>query len=164
VDAGALVREVVELLAPPPNVVIEVQPDLPVVDAERVPLQQVFMNLIGNAVKYAGAAREDVRVRVECRSRRDAYEFSVADNGPGIAPEYHERVWGIFQTLQARDKVEGTGIGLSVVKKIVETRGGHVWIESTAGEGDHAGATFYFTWPKTAQAPRVSGEPTGPHT
>jgi signal transduction histidine kinase len=155
VDTGALVREVVELLAPPPNVAIEVQPELPTVDAERVPLQQVFMNLIGNAVKYAGAVRDDVRVRVGWRSVRDAYEFTVADNGPGIAPEYHERVWGIFQTLQPRDKVEGTGIGLSVVKKIVETRGGHAWIESPAGDG----AAFHFTWPKT---PRVSTEPTEP--
>jgi signal transduction histidine kinase len=68
----------------------------------------------------------------------------VSDNGPGIAPEYHERIWGIFQTLAPRDKVEGTGIGLSVVKKIVESRGGRVSLESEPGHG----ATFRFTWPK----------------
>jgi signal transduction histidine kinase len=118
---------------------------MPTVEAERVPLQQVFMNLIGNAVKYTRATRPDVRVQVGWRSLRDEVEFTISDNGAGIAPEYHERIWGIFQTLQARDKVEGTGIGLSVVKKIVETRGGRAWVESPPGEG----ATFHFTWPKT---------------
>jgi signal transduction histidine kinase len=73
------------------------------------------------------------------------WEFSVADNGPGIAPEYHARIWVIFQTLRARDEVEGTGIGLSVVKKIVETRGGSVRVESAVGQG----ATFFFTWPRS---------------
>jgi light-regulated signal transduction histidine kinase (bacteriophytochrome) len=145
VDTGALVHDIVELLAPGPGVTVDVQPEMPTVDAERVPLQQVFLNLINNAVKYTRAARADVQVRVGWRSTRDAFEFTVADNGPGIAPEYHERIWGIFQTLQPRDQVEGTGIGLSVVKKIVETRGGTAWVESTEG----AGSTFRFSWPKT---------------
>ena len=101
------------------------------------------MNLVGNAVKHARAERPDVRVRVAWRPTRGGYEFVVSDNGPGIAPEYHERIWGIFQTLQARDKVGGTGIGLSVVRKIVETRGGEAWLESAPGEG----AAFHFTWP-----------------
>jgi signal transduction histidine kinase len=144
VDTGALAREVVELLALAPNVTVEIPPDMPTVEAERVPLQQVFLNLVGNAVKYSAAARPDPHVRLGWRSVREAWEFSVADDGPGIPPEYHERIWGIFQTLQARDKVEGTGIGLSVVKKIVETRGGRAWVESAPNEG----ATFRFTWPK----------------
>jgi signal transduction histidine kinase len=71
------------------------------------------------------------------------WEFSVEDNGPGIAPEYHERIWGLFQTLRARDEMENTGIGLSVVKKSVEARGGRAWLRSTPGRG----ATFLFTWP-----------------
>lgn len=149
VDTGALVREVVELLAPGEGVEVEVQPEMPTVEAERVPLQQVFMNLVGNAVKYTRASRPDTRVRVEWRGTRDGYEFTVSDNGPGIAPEYHERIWGIFQTLQARDKVEGTGIGLSVVRKIVESRGGEVWVESAPGEG----AAFHFTWPRGTPQP-----------
>ena len=154
VDTGALVHEVVELLAPGEGVQVEVEPDMPTLEAERVPLQQVFMNLIGNAVKYGRGARKDVRVRVEWRPVRDAYQFTVADNGPGIAPEYHDRIWGIFQTLQARDKVEGTGIGLSVVRKMVESRGGEVWVRSAAGEG----AEFHFTWPR---APRAANPFTG---
>jgi PAS domain S-box-containing protein len=154
VDTGALVREVVELLSVGEGVEVEVEPDMPTLEAERIPLQQVFMNLVGNAVKYGRGAGKDVLVRVEWRPVRDAYEFTVADDGPGIAPEYHERIWGIFQTLQARDKVEGTGIGLSVVRKIVESRGGEVWLRSAAGEG----AAFHFTWPR---APRAAITSTG---
>jgi PAS domain S-box-containing protein len=145
VDVDQLVHDVVELLAPGESVTTELPAGMPTVESERVPLQQVFMNLIGNAVKFTRAARPDPVVRVTWRDNGDAYEFSVSDNGPGIAPEYHERIWAIFQTLEARDKVEGTGIGLSVVKKIVEARGGRVWLESSAG----AGATFHFTWRKT---------------
>src|SRR5690606_29316584 len=109
-----------------------------------VPLQQVFLNLIANGVKYAGADRDEALVSVDWRDLDDAFEFAVQDDGPGIAPEFHERIWGIFQTLAARDKVEGTGIGLSVVKKIIEARGGRVSLESAPG----GGATFRFTWPK----------------
>ena len=95
-------------------------------------------------------------MRVTWRDAGDAYEFAVADNGAGIAPEFHERIWGIFQTLEARDKVEGTGIGLAVVRKIVESRGGRAWVESVPGEG----ATFRFTWPKLPEALHSEGAPT----
>lgn len=147
VEIGALVREVIELLAPPPEVTIELPERFPTLEAERVPLQQVFMNLIGNAVKYSRAARPDAAIRIAWRDDGDAFEFAVSDNGPGIAPEYHDRIWGIFQTLAARDKVEGTGIGLSVVKKIVESRGGKVSLASAPNEG----ATFRFAWPKVSK-------------
>ncbi|WP_437778333.1 PAS domain S-box protein [Sorangium sp. So ce1097] len=142
VDAGQVLSDVVELIAPAPEARVEVSPDLPVLRTERVPLQQVFMNLISNALKHA--RRADVRVRVGHRDAGQHHEFFVEDNGPGIAPELHDRVWGLFQTLEARDKVEGTGIGLSVVKKIVESRGGRIWIDSSPGQG----ATFRFTWQK----------------
>jgi light-regulated signal transduction histidine kinase (bacteriophytochrome) len=148
IDTGALVREVIELLAPAGDVVIDVPSDMPTIDAERVPLQQVFMNLISNAVKYTRVERPDVRIQVGWRAGRESYEFFVRDNGPGIAPEYHERVWGIFQTLQARDKVEGTGIGLAVVKRIIESRGGSVWLESSPGNG----STFGFSWPRFSRS------------
>ena len=142
VDTGALAREVIELLAPPDDATVTIVGDMPRLRTERLPLQQVLLNLIGNALKYAGAG---ARVTV---SSADAdvpgyVTFAVADNGPGIAPEYHEKVWGIFQTLQPRDKVEGTGIGLALVRKIVEHRGGRAWIESSPGQG----ATFAFLWP-----------------
>ena len=139
IDTGTLVREVAELLSLPAEVRIDIAPDLPTLTTERLPLQQVLLNLIGNAVKYSGAA---CVVRIEAQPDGHRYAFRVIDNGPGISPQFHERVWGIFQTLQPRDKVEGTGIGLALVKKIVEGRGGRVWLESSEGHG----ATFGFTW------------------
>jgi signal transduction histidine kinase len=140
VDTRALVQEVIDLLAAP-NATYDLA-EMPIFETTALPLQQVFMNLIGNAVKYA--SRLAPAVRVDSRDAGKFYEFSVADNGPGISPEYHDRIWGIFQTLEARDKVEGTGIGLSLVQKLVEGNGGRAWVESTPGQG----ATFRFLWPK----------------
>jgi PAS domain S-box-containing protein len=143
VDTGALVRETIELIAPPASITIEIAEDMPQVTAEKVPLQQVFMNLLGNAIKHAG--KTDPKVGIGWEESGPFYEFFVSDNGQGIAPQYHERIFGIFQTLEARDKVEGTGIGLSVVQKIVDAKGGRVWVESDIGKG----AKFKFLWPKT---------------
>jgi GAF domain-containing protein/CheY-like chemotaxis protein/two-component sensor histidine kinase len=142
VAVDKLLVEVIELSSAPESARIEIGPDMPVLVTERVPLQQVFMNLVGNALKHA--KRADPHVRVNVLDRGDTYQFSIQDNGPGIAPEYHQRIWGIFQTLEPRDTVEGTGIGLSVVKKIVESKRGSAWVEAQLG----AGATFHFTWPK----------------
>ncbi len=142
VDTGALAREVVDLLALPGGAEVAVQEGMPVLTTERLPLQQVLMNLIGNAVKYGGEAE----ARVEVSARRTAereWEFAVRDHGPGIAPEFHERIFAVFQTLEPRDRVESTGIGLSIVKKLVESRGGRVWVESAPGEG----SVFRFVWP-----------------
>jgi signal transduction histidine kinase len=143
VDVGQLVQEVQELLSPPSGLfAVTVTPDLPRVTAVRAPFQQIWMNLLGNAFKHA--RREGAEIRIGAVDRGTAWEFAVGDNGPGIAPQYHQRVFGIFQTLTARDKLEGTGIGLATVKKLVESEGGRVWVESEAGRG----ATFRFTWPK----------------
>jgi GAF domain-containing protein len=142
VAVARLLSEVIELSAAPVDARIEVAPGMPELRTERVPLQQVFMNLIGNALKHA--KRADPIVHVDVKEAGHTFEFSVRDNGPGIAPEFHERIWGIFQTLESRDTVEGTGIGLSVVRKIVESKGGRAWVESAQGHG----AKFSFTWPK----------------
>ncbi|WP_164018989.1 GAF domain-containing protein [Pyxidicoccus trucidator] len=141
-DVGKVLHELIELVAPRPPAVLEVEGELPALYSERVPFQQVLMNLITNALKHA--RREDARVVVSAAEDGELCRFTVTDNGPGIAPEFHERIWGIFQTLEARDKVEGTGIGLAVVKKVVESRGGRAWVESSPG----AGAKFHFTWPR----------------
>jgi PAS domain S-box-containing protein len=145
VDAGKLVEEVVDLLAPPPSVRVEIAPGLPVLLAEKLPLQQVLQNLIGNAIKYT--RRADAHVRVSAEDAGDMIDFAVSDNGPGIPAEYHERIFGLFQTLEARDKIEATGIGLSIVQKTVDSRGGRIRIDSEVGKG----TTFHFTWPKTPQ-------------
>ena len=142
VDVGALVDEVADLLAPPATTIITVQPGMPSVRTTRLDLQQVFQNLLNNAIKHG--QRADLRINVGWRDTGQFYEFSVSDNGPGIASQYHERVFVMFQTLAARDKVEGTGLGLSLVKKIVEYQGGRIWLESSEGQG----AIFRFTWPK----------------
>jgi PAS domain S-box-containing protein len=146
VDVRALLRDVVDLLGGPAaaSVVIAAVP-FPALLTDRAALQQVFMNLISNAIKHGSdAATGQLQVEVSATPSDDQsiWTFTVADNGPGIAPDYHERIWGIFQTLQSRDKIEGAGIGLSIVKKIVEAQGGQVWIESVPGQG----ARFSFTW------------------
>jgi PAS domain S-box-containing protein len=142
VDLNVLLKEVVDLMDPPEGVTIEVAENLPTVTTERLRIQQVFMNLIGNGIKHRG--NQNVTIRVTCQPAAGGYEFTVADNGPGIPPEYHEKIFVIFQTLVARDKVEGTGVGLALVKKIVENHGGAIRVESKPGEG----AKFIFTWPK----------------
>ncbi|HEY0705680.1 MAG TPA: ATP-binding protein, partial [Polyangia bacterium] len=147
VDVRALLRDVVDLLGKPATDTVAIADvPFPALMTDRAALQQVFMNLISNAIKHAGATAGD-RLRVEVRAApsldQSSWTFTVSDNGPGIEADYHERIWGIFQTLQSRDKVEGAGIGLSIVKKIVEAQGGQVWVESTPGEG----ARFSFRWP-----------------
>jgi PAS domain S-box-containing protein len=146
VDVGALVQETVELLAPAAEVKVDIAPGMPTISSERVPLQQMFLNLIGNALKHA--RRDGALVTIAFADAGVFVDFSVRDNGPGIAAEFHQRIWGLFQTLEARDKVEGTGIGLSVVKKLAEVRGGKVWVESAPERG----AVFHFLWPKRNNA------------
>ncbi|MEL7351331.1 MAG: PAS domain S-box protein [Cyanobacteria bacterium P01_A01_bin.116] len=143
VDVSELLAEVIDFLGPLNKFSIEVAPGMPVLEAKRAPLMQIFSNLIGNAIKYHD--RADGHVQVSVRDEGAFYEFAVADDGPGIAPNYHEKVFTIFQTLQARDEVESTGIGLSIVKKAVTAEGGEVSLASALGEG----ATFRFTWPKS---------------
>ncbi|WP_287127513.1 ATP-binding protein [Candidatus Cyanaurora vandensis] len=142
VEVAQLLAEVIDTLAPAPGFTVMVGPGMPVFLAEQLPLEQVFANLIGNALKYHH--RKEGRVDISVAEQDDFYKFSVKDDGPGISPAFHEKIFVIFQTLQARDKVESTGIGLALVKKIVEGQGGRIWVESVLNQG----ATFNFTWPK----------------
>jgi light-regulated signal transduction histidine kinase (bacteriophytochrome) len=112
---------------------------LPVVNADPVQIRQVFQNLIDNAVKYRSA--EPPRVHIAAEQQNGEWIFSVKDNGIGIAPEYHEKIFQLFKRLHTRQKYSGTGIGLSLVKKIIERHGGRIWVDSAEGRG----ATFFFT-------------------
>jgi PAS domain S-box-containing protein len=136
-----MVHSVIDSLAPPRGFEVVVATDMPTLYTHQTALSQVFANLINNAIKHHD--QDQGRVVVGWRSQGDTIEFSVADDGPGIAPQYYDKIFTIFQTLKARDDFESTGIGLSVVKKIVESENGRIWLTSTLGQG----TTFYFTWP-----------------
>ena len=149
VDVGDLLRDIVELIHPPEGAIIQIAPGMPAARVQRQLLEQVFSNLIGNALKYA--RRADPRIDVGAAEADGYFEFCVTDNGPGIAPQFHERIWSLFQRLESQDEIEGTGLGLALVKKIVENQGGRAWVESRIGHG----ATFRFTWPVVPIAPVV---------
>jgi signal transduction histidine kinase len=150
VDTGALIAEVFELLGSPESFQLRLGEDLPRFVTLRVPLEQVFRNLLNNAIKHHD--RQAGEIRVSCRPSEIGYEFIVADDGPGIPQEHEERVFGLFQTLRSRDEVEGSGMGLAIVKKIVETYGGNIKLR----RNEPRGAAFYFTWPNEATMRRNS--------
>jgi signal transduction histidine kinase len=144
VDSAALVHDIVELLAPPAGFDIIMTDSLPVLRTERTPLETVFRNLLNNAIKHHHNPTAG-QVLVTAQIIDQWVHFAVSDNGPGIAPAFHERIFEIFKSLKPRDQVEGSGVGLAIVKKIVEMRGGIVTVVSEEGHG----ATFHFTWPAT---------------
>jgi signal transduction histidine kinase len=142
VNVQRLVREAVELIAPPEKFDVRIASDLPELVAPRIPLEQIFRNLIGNAVKHHD--RADGHIAIGWSDRGDSVEFSVADDGPGIAPEHHERVFRMFSTLKPRDDLEGSGMGLALIKKLLNAAGGSIRLES-----DGRGAIFRFAWPRS---------------
>jgi signal transduction histidine kinase len=150
-----LLREITDTLSMPEGFKLELPFFLPTLVTNRTQLQQVFTNLISNAIKYHDNPSAG-HIHIGCdEASGEFYRFSVQDDGPGIAPEYHERIFIIFQTLVERDALESTGVGLAIVKKIVERQGGRIWVESDEGQG----ATFYFTWPKQAVAAPTPAAP-----
>ena len=120
----------------------------PTLVTEKILLQQVLTNLISNAIKYHH--RPDGNITISLKEMDTMVEFTVTDDGPGIAPDYHERIFVIFQTLASRDTIESTGIGLSIVKKLVESQGCELSLTSELGKG----STFSFTWPKDSSQSR----------
>ncbi len=175
VELGQLLRDAVELAAPPAGVAVEVVGGFFPVAVGRIQLQQVVLNLVENAIKHGTPHGGVVRVtaatvtgpppgiahpdRTPSAARLGSesgwFRIGVRDDGPGIDPRYHERIFGLFQTLQPKDRVEGAGIGLAVVKKLVELQGGRVQVDSAEGQGTE----ISFTWPRQ---PRKRSAPSSP--
>jgi signal transduction histidine kinase len=128
------------------NVDLRVQSDLPTVVCDPVRIRQVFENLISNAIKYNQS--EAPIIEIACAQGSESYTFSVHDNGPGIDPKYHKKIFQIFQRLVLREEYEGTGVGLTICKKIVEGHGGLIWVDS---DGEGAGSTFSFSIPNSIE-------------
>ncbi len=141
VNLSQLLHETIDIIAAPNGIQIAIATDLPILWAEKTRMQQVFQNLIGNAVKYMG--KPEGKIYIGHSQKDDYWEFYVSDTGMGIESRHFDKVFQIFQTLVPRDQSESTGLGLAIVKKIVETYGGKIWLTSEVGKG----STFWFTLP-----------------
>ena len=146
IAGDALMRNIGELLAPT-GIVIRVSPSFARIQVRVMPLQQVLMNLIGNAIKHHDKSQGCIEVTTEDRGA--FYAFAVKDDGPGIPARFHQQIFKMFQTLRPKDQIEGSGMGLAMVRKHVELRGGTIVLESSEGMG----STFRFTWPKDQFTP-----------
>jgi len=136
------IPQIISMVSAPDNIEITIDNELPVVEFERTQIAQVFQNLLSNAIKYND--KPHAQIRIGCVEEADNWKFSVADNGRGIEQENYEKIFRIYQTLEPRNEFKSTGIGLTLVKKIIETYGGTIWVESKLGQG----STFFFTLPK----------------
>lgn len=143
VDTGRLVAEIVEYLSPPPNFVVECRSAMPILRAAKAPLEHIMQNLISNALKHHDRDRGTVAISARDLGRH--VEITVQDDGPGIDPAFQDRIFGMFQTLKPRDDVEGSGVGLAIVKKAVEANGGTIRVESAP---PRRGTAFLFSWRK----------------
>lgn len=140
VDLNQVLEDIQTLLHCPDHIEITLKKPMPVLMADRVKIQQLFQNLLSNAIRYCDKAQG--LIEIDWTQNDQTFTFWVRDNGIGIEEEYHDKVFKIFQSLNKHK--DSTGIGLSIVKKIVEMHGGDIWLDSTPGEG----TTFYFTLKK----------------
>lgn len=140
-DLNKFVPEIINMIVPPDNITITIENELPVIKCEEVHIMQIFQNLLINAIKYMD--KPQGRIKIGCVEDNNFWKFSVTDNGPGIEEKNFEKIFKIFQALPTSPDFEGTGVGLTVTKKIVELYKGKIWVESKIGEG----STFFFTLP-----------------
>lgn len=145
VDLNALVEAILVEIEPPSSIKITFGKNLPVVNCEKKLLSKLFRNILTNAVKFMD--KPEGHIKIDCADKYDFWEFSISDNGPGIAPQHFEKVLQLFQTLNDAQNGydDGIGLGLTIARKIVELYGGNIWISSELGQG----STFFFTLPKT---------------
>lgn len=142
INLNELMPQIIDMVSAPENIAIVVENELPVIESEQTRITWVFQILLSNAVKCID--KPQGRININCVEEGVCWKFSVADNGPGIEEGHFEKISQAFQTLSPQEKFESTSIGLSLVKKIVETYGGKIWVESKLGQG----TTFLFTLPK----------------
>jgi len=145
VAGDLLLDNILKLLSPPEGFVVLIGPIFADIEVRRMPLQQILMNLVSNAIKHHD--KETGCIEVNGEDLGSHYAFTVKDDGPGIAAQFHDQVFKMFQTLRPRDQVEGSGMGLALVRKSVEVFGGTLTLQSAEGMG----STFRFTWPKQQQ-------------
>ena len=150
VDCNSVIEGIVQLLSPPAGFVVRPGGQLPCFSTKRIPLEQILRNLIGNGIKHHH--RTEGTIVVSAIDLGESCQFSVCDDGPGIDPRYHSKIFQMFQTLKPRDVVEGSGMGLAIVQKHVQEQGGIIQVESSLG----AGTCFKFTWLKS-DGPDESG-------
>ncbi len=149
INLNNFVPEIINMVVPPENITVTIENELPVIECEETHVMQVFQNLLSNAIKYMDKSQG--WIKVGCVEQDGFWKFSVADNGPGIEEKHFERIFKIFQALPTSPDFEGTGVGLTVAKKIIELYDGRIWVESKPGEG----STFFFTVPKSGALPEV---------
>lgn len=151
VDLNKLVSRVIQDICPDNNISIEVESDLPSIECEEIRLSQIFQNLLNNAIKYIDKPKG--QIKIGCIDDHDYWRFFVVDNGSGIEEKFLDKIFDLFETLHSIDDQEGVGLGLCLVKKIIEINGGQIWAESKLGNG----STFFFTLPKKE---RISNDET----
>ena len=142
ISGTVLMENIQGLISPPEGFIVDASSTLAGIEVFRMPLQQILINLISNAIKHHD--RKTGRIEVSVEDLGADWRFSVEDDGPGIPAQYHEKIFKMFQTLKPRDQVEGSGMGLAMVRKHVDVAGGELKLESAVGQG----STFSFTWPK----------------
>ena len=150
INVQEMLVRLIDLLSPPRDFRVTIHEPMPVVQCNRALMHQVFQNLLSNAIKFRRPEGGQVDIYADDLSDRVA--FTVKDNGPGIPPEMHDKIFEFFQTLAPKDKIEGSGIGLALVRRVIEDHGGNITVKSQPGEG----AAFHFTWPKKPCDPRQS--------
>jgi signal transduction histidine kinase len=142
VNLNHFIPEVIDMLVPPENISITIENSMPVIECAETHIMQLFQNLLSNAIKYMDKPKG--KINVGCVEEGGFWKFSVTDNGPGIEEKHFEKIFKMFQALSVNEEFEGTGVGLTITKKIVELYGGNIWVESEVGKG----STFFFTLPK----------------
>jgi signal transduction histidine kinase len=142
VNLNDFIPEAIDMLVPPQNISITIENTLPVIECAETHVMQLFQNLLSNAIKYMD--KPQGLIKIGCVEQDGFWKFSITDNGPGIEEKHFDKIFKMFQALSVSEDFEGTGVGLTITKKIVELYGGNIWIESEIGKG----STFFFTLPK----------------